>query len=149
MKKDKEIKQENVYKQIRSIKEGHRFPCPILSYNKATHSFLQEGRHRAMACKQCDIKKIPVWIITSNSNINNDMEDIPLLDNNSQFLSRLSNTWLSVDDIKSVEQNNLYNWYSIDSDSLDNKFSDKSNNISKQAVNLLNIIKDTQTTYRS
>lgn len=90
------VDKNKVKKYISMLASGHKFPCPILSYNNVKHSFLQEGRHRAQAAMEFGLDKIPVWIITSNSNVNDSLESIPLLDNEIQILSRINNTWREV-----------------------------------------------------
>lgn len=91
------IDPKKVEKYKNMLSSGHKFPCPILSYNKASHSFLQEGRHRAQACKELGISPIPVWIITSNSDVNNKIDEIPMLSNNQMNLSKLASIWKPAD----------------------------------------------------
>lgn len=90
------IDDSKVEKYVTMINEGHKFPCPILSYNLVHNTFLQEGRHRAKACMEMDISPIPVWIIITKSDANDLIEDIPLMNNNYQLLSRIGSVWQEV-----------------------------------------------------
>jgi len=53
------ISEEWVKKYLNDMKNGDKFPIPILDYADG----VQEGRHRVECAKRLNIKKIPVMII--------------------------------------------------------------------------------------
>lgn len=90
------IDDSKVQKYVEMIRIGHKFPCPILSYNLVHNTFLQEGRHRAKACQETNISPIPVWILITKSDANDSIENLPLMNNNYQLLSRVNSVWQEV-----------------------------------------------------
>ena len=62
------LRKDSILHYIQQMRKGNqKFPLPILVYNHIRHTFLQEGRHRAVAAYYIGLEFIPVVEIHINS----------------------------------------------------------------------------------
>lgn len=74
---------DSVMSYVKGMRNGNqRFPLPILVYNHVRHTFLQEGRHRAVAAYYIGFQSIPVCVIDIYNQDTLDMIDNKWQDSN-------------------------------------------------------------------
>ena len=62
------LRKDSILRYINQMRRGvQKFPLPILVYNHVRHTFLQEGRHRAVAAYYLELEYIPVVEIHINT----------------------------------------------------------------------------------
>lgn len=70
------LNKDSILRYIKQMRSGNqKFPLPILVYNHIRHTFLQEGRHRALAAYYLDLPYIPIVEIHINTQEVLDMID--------------------------------------------------------------------------